>query len=155
MREARERSLAYAASNNKLPFYFIYSIPGAQTTTKCGLPSNSQCGVFMVDANVMKEYADGMHGKRASRDDLLSNSNPFHCMFCCPLGPGGGYFDGYFRQAAQGRTARPNDALPYYVRSLLIGDGDRPREDDRKQVHNGEERSRFRAVGVYDLRNDA
>lgn len=147
--------LAYAATHNRLPFYFIYSVPGPQTTTMCRLPSHSDCGVFMADANVMKQFADGKHGKRASRDDLLSKSNPFHCMFCCPLGPRGSYFNEYFRHAAQDATARSNEVIPEYVRSLLAEDSDRLRDDGQARTLNNEEWSRFRAVGVYDLRNDA
>lgn len=144
--------LAYAATHNRLPFYFIYSVPGPKTTTMCSLLPHRDCGVFMADANVMKQFADGKHGKRASRDDLLSNSNPFHCMFCCPLGPDGTYFDRYFREAAQGASARLNEALPGYVRNLLVEGSDRLRDAGQARILN-EGWSRFRAVGVYDLRN--
>jgi hypothetical protein len=145
--------LSYAAANNKLPFYFIYTIPASQTSTMCGLRSNSDCGVFMADARIMQEFADGKRGKRASRDDLISTSNPFHCMFCCPLGSDG-YFDGYFPGTGQNAANRSNDALPHYVRELLGERTDQPKAQSQDRVVNNEGWSRFRAVGVYDLRND-
>ena len=145
--------LNYATTNNKLPFYFIYSIPESQTNTMCGKPINADCGVFMADAKVMEQFADGKHGKRASRDDLPSKSNPFHCMFCCPLGPDGRYFDTYFPGTSQGTTSQTNEALPQYVKQLLVGRSDQSRNDGLEQAVHNEGWNRFRAVGVYDLRD--
>ncbi len=147
--------LSYAASNNKLPFYFIYSAPDSTTSTMCGLPGTGKCGVFMAYAKVMEQFADGKHGKHASRDDLLSKSNPFHCMFCCPLGSSDGYFDTYFQGASRGGNRRPNDALPQYVKDLLVAPREESRENVAHQDQSNREWARFRAVGVYDLRTDA
>ena len=147
--------LAYAALSNKLPFYFIYSAPNTITSTMCGLPHPGQGGVFMADAKVMEEFADGKHGKRASRDDLLLRSNPFHCMFCCPLGPGESYFEAYFRRGGREVVSRPNDELPKYARELLLAPSERPSDEATIRDPSNREWARFRAVGVYDLCTDA
>ena len=146
--------LAYAASTKKLPFYFIYSAPDSSTSTMCGLPDIGKCGVFMADAKVMEKFADGKHGKRVSRDDLLSKSNPFHCMFCCPLGPGDKYFEVYFRRGSREAVSRPNDSLPQYVQELLLDRSEHPTYEAPLQDLSNREWARFRAVGVYDLRTE-
>jgi hypothetical protein len=147
--------LSYAAQNNKLPFYFIYSAPGLQTKTICGLQCHGESGVFMADANTMKEFADGEHGKSISRDDLLSKSDPFHCMFCSRLFPIDRYLHQFFSESALSAAHQPNTSLPKYVQDLLSREGEQPTSDDQKQVISREGWRRFRAVGVYDLRRDA
>ena len=147
--------LAYAASTKKLPFYFIYSAPSSSTSTMCSLPDTGKCGVFMADAKVMERFADGKYGKRASRDDLLSKSNPFHCMFCCPLGPGENYFEAYFRRASHEAVSQPNNALPQYVQELMLAPREQRSDEKTIQDLSNREWVRFRAVGVYDLRSDA
>ena len=85
-----DKLLAYAKSRGSSPFYFIYTRPEATTIPMCNgrsghTPLVEDGAIFMADAHVMEEYADGKHGKRVSRDQLLRATNPFHCMFCCPL----------------------------------------------------------------------
>lgn len=145
--------LSYAKSNAKLPFYFIYSIPGQGASLLCNNGAHDGA-VFMADANVMEEFADGKHGKRVSRDDLLAKSNPFHCLFCCPLGPTGGYLRTYFPEAAAMGVERPNEELPVYVRRILDGETRIAAHRDGQRPSN-EGWDHFKAVGVYDLRNDA
>lgn len=147
--------LSYAASTKKLPFYFIYSAPGSSTSTMCGMPDTGKCGIFMADAKVMEKFADGKHGKRVSRDDILSKSNPFHCMFCCPLGPGDKYFEAYFRRGRSEAVSQPNDALPQYVQELMLAPSEQPLNEKVIRDLSNREWVRFRAVGVYDLRADA
>ena len=149
--------LAYSTANNRLPFYFIYSVGGAPSTTMCGPSNTVDSVVFMADARVMEEFADGKRGKRASRDDLIRASNPFHCMFCCPLAKDGSYFQGYFPAARPGASSRSNEELPQYVKDLLITSRDQVSNLDRPSVAPSERGnwSAFRAVGVYDMRDDA
>jgi hypothetical protein len=76
--------LSYASSTNRIPFYFIYSIPPSTSGTMCPGKAGALGAVFMGHARRFDEYADGKHGKRITRDQLLRITNPFHCMFCCP-----------------------------------------------------------------------
>lgn len=147
--------LNYSAANNKLPFYFLYSIPKSTSKFMCGGRPNPDGGVFMADASRIEEFADGKHGKRISRDHLLAASNPFHCIFCCPLGPGGRYFANYFRASSSNNPEQPNDQLPNYVTKLLaFGETEQAASSNEPGASN-EGWSRFKAVGVYDMRNDA
>jgi hypothetical protein len=147
--------LSYALANKKIPFYFIYSIPQVSSSFMCGASGSPDCGVFMADAKVMEEFADGKRGKRVSRDDILAASNPFHCMFCCPLGPGGRYFKGYFPSLPSDESVQPNERLPGYVTHLLETDERDHNAIAREQVVSNEGWNRFNAVGVYDMRDDA
>lgn len=154
-----DKLLSYAKSRGSSPFYFIYTLPEATTISMCGgrygLVSKADDGaVFMADAHVMENYANGKHGKRISRDQLLSVANPFHCMFCCPLAGSEAYFNHYF-PVASGLPPRRKVEVPSYVRRLLDSAKDsnpkhvalEPAERDGLQA--------FRIVGVYDMRNDS
>lgn len=146
--------LAYAKANGRLPFYFIYSLPETTTKSMCRGPEKSQSAIFMADAFKMEEYADGKHGKRISRDELLKSANPFHCIFCCPLIATQEYFRCYFPTPEIAQVSE-NEALPSYVKRLLaireeVGvQGSLSDRDEYDQV------KAFRAVGVYDMRGDA
>lgn len=144
--------LTYAASKGHLPFYFIYSAPDSTFTTLCSAGSTDG-GIFMADAKVMEQFADGKRGKRISRDELLAECNPFHCLFCCPLGATEKYLQKYFAESARSAPARTNDELPQYVQSLLLGKTVQKSSHDINS-HNNDGWERFKAVGVYDLRND-
>jgi hypothetical protein len=146
--------LTYSAANNKLPFYFIYTIAGVQTTTMCGRSNTVDSAIFMTDARVIRAFADGKKGKRASRDDLVRAGNPFHCMFCCPLAKDGSYFQNYFSASSSDASPRSNELLPNYVRELLAAGRDQPDRLGRsaEPTTNREGWNAFRAVGVYDLR---
>ncbi len=146
--------LNYASTSNKLPFYFICSIPEASSSFMCSAAGNPDCGVFMADARVMEEFADGKRGKRVSRDDILAASNPFHGMFCCPLGPAGSYFKGYFPSLPFGESVQSNERLPSYVTRLLNTDRRSYDAIKQEQVASNEGWNRFNAVGVYDMRGD-
>jgi hypothetical protein len=145
--------LSYSKINNKRPFYFIYSAPELTSSTLCAA-KRVEGGIFMADAKVMEKFADGKHGKRVSRDDLLAKSNPFHCIFCCPMGSIDKYLNSYFPENEGDSKELPNDALPNYVIKLLNEEGSEQVKKTRGNIKNrGWER--FKAVGVYDLRNDA
>lgn len=145
----------YARTKRRLPFYFFYSMSDAKTETMCGAHDLSDTAVFMADAHSVKEFADGVHGKRISKNELLGASNPFHCMFCCPLTQSGDYFKQYFSRSGAGTTPSDNDAIPDYVTLLLSG---RLSELGTQQVSALIERNElrmFRTVGVYDMRDRA
>jgi hypothetical protein len=151
--------LAYAAANKKLPFYLIYSVPATQSTTMCGLAATIDSGIFMADAKVMEQFADGKRGKRASRDNILEASNPFHCMFCCPLSQSGrdpaSYFISYFSESAAENPELSNEKLPGYVKILLQHPDDVSTLDTKREAPSRDGWTAFSTVGVYDLRHDA
>lgn len=151
-----DKLLDYARTQGRLPFYFIYTLPQATTKPKCngknGLARPVEDGaIFMAHAHVMEQFADGKHGKRVSRDKLLAASNPFHCMFCCPVAGTRFYFDRHFANVA-GQVAEKKVELPSYARRLL----DAARNSDGRWVElepsEREQLRAFRAVGVYDMR---
>lgn len=153
-----DKLLAYANSRGKSPFYFIYTLPQATTHPMCngrnGLaPPVDDGAIFMADALVMEEYADGKHGKRVSRDQILGASNPFHCMFCCPLARSHDYFRHYFPSVA-GRAPEGNADLPPYARRLLLAAQNSDRPEVVLEPAEREQLRAFRAVGVYDMRDD-
>ena len=149
--------LAYSASTNKLPFYFIYTSPGANTSTMCGRTNTVDSAVFMADARIMEEFADGKRGKRPSRDDMILASNPFYCMFCCPLTKDGSYFENYFSRSGTAELQASNEVLPGYVQKLLAESSADLRSQEARTSYgrDNEGWSAFHAVGVYDLRRDA
>lgn len=154
-----DKLLSYAKSRGSLPFYFIYTLPEVTTIPMCSgrnglIPHAEDGAVFMADAHVMEDYANGKHGKRISRDQLLSAANPFHCIFCCPLAGSDAYFDHYF-PSALGRTPRRGGELPSYVRRLLDSAKDSNPQHVTLEPDEREGLRAFRVVGVYDMRNDS
>lgn len=144
--------LAYAKAQKKLPFYALYSIPDSNTQTMCGAGDVSDTTIFMADAHTIKAFADGKHGKRVSRNKLLKATNPFHCMFCCPLTQSGDYFTSYFSAMTEGAEAHDNETLPHYVNMLLSGRMLELGEEETLAVINQNELRTFRTIGVYDMR---
>jgi hypothetical protein len=145
--------LSYAKTHNKLPFYAFYSIPDSNTQTMCYAGNVSDTAIFIADAHKVKAFADGKHGNRVSKYALLKATNPFHCMFCCPLTLSGYYFTSYFSELTEGAEARDNEKLPNYVSMLLDGRILELSEDEMLSVINQNELRVFRAVGVYDMRD--
>lgn len=143
--------LSYAKANDRLPFYAFYSIPDAGTQAMCKY-GNSDTAVFMTDANKVKEFADGKYGKQVSKNKLLEISNPFHCMFCCPLiRKNMLYFKYYFSSQFSETIPRDNEQLPKYVSMLLDG---RISKNETLNVIKRNELRVFRVVGTYDMRDD-
>ncbi|KIQ54175.1 hypothetical protein SY28_09940 [Meiothermus taiwanensis] len=138
--------LAYSRQNGRLPLYFIYTL---SSSTICPL-SVADGAIYVADALVMEEFADGKRGKRVSLDKLLKEAKPFHCMFCCLLGTQG-YFEEYFHRAYN-IYIEGEAELPSYARRLL----DSSKNQDGQGVSlEPEERVRLRAfrfVAVYDMR---
>lgn len=151
-RKQMDTLLNYASSNGKLPFYVIYTIPEANTRTLCGKGSTDG-SVFMADANIIDKFANRGKGERVSRDALIAKSNPFHCMFCCPIGNIHDYFSAYFPNSTSKKGGRSNDEIPKYVRRILSDRKETLKVEKRRSLNN-EGWERFKAVGVYDLRDD-
>ena len=145
--------LAYAKAKKRLPFYVIYSVPDPDTKTMC-CGKDTDTAIFMSDANTIKNFADGKYGKRVSKNKLLKETNPFHCIFCCPLSQDGDYFTSYFSALTEGAEAEPrdNEELPNYVSMLLNGRTLELGKEETLAFINQNELSKFRTVGVYDMR---
>ncbi|WP_131038242.1 DUF6615 family protein [Pseudomonas jilinensis] len=138
----------YAASRSLLPFYAIYSTNAGGAKALCGgrrLQRNA--GVFMLPASDAKAFGDTKFGKRLGLQTILNKSNPFHCIFCCPLTRSGKYFSHYFDTELDG-VVRDSEELPPYVQALLHSENPSDRESWP------EECSRIKAIGVYDLREE-
>lgn len=146
--------LAYASANAKLPFYAFYSTSDAGTKCMCRVCDPSDTAIFMADAYTVKAFADGSYGKRISKNRILEKSNPFHCIFCCPLARSDEYFQQYFTSLPGGAKPRRNEQLPRYVTLMLDG---RRLDLDEQEVLKAIDQSElrvFRLVGVYDMRNN-
>ena len=136
--------LSYASARQVGPFYAIYTTH-VGTQLMCGAGQSQNTGIYMIDAFTAKRFADGQYGKRVSLDSILERSNPFHCMFCCPLRASNGYLGRYFN--LDHRVVRERIALPRYVEALL-SDGARA-ADDGPTLDRELPSTRF--IGVYDL----
>ncbi|MDI4637517.1 DUF6615 family protein [Halomonas sp. BMC7] len=138
----------YAASRSLLPFYAIYSTNAGGAKALCaGRRLQSNAGVFMLPASDAKAFGDTKFGKRLGLQTILNKSNPFHCIFCCPLTRSGKYFSHYFDTELD-VIARDSEELPPYVQALLHSENPSDRESWP------EECSRIKAIGVYDLREE-
>ena len=146
--------LTYAKAKGRRPFYFIYTLPEATTKSMYHRSDDSQSAIYMASAQIMEEFADGKHGKRVTRDRLLQSANPFHCIFCCPIGATQGYFRHYFPDSGDGQLPA-NDELPGYVKRLLATGRDVGVQGLTSDGDEYEQLKSFRAVGVYDMRDDA
>jgi len=143
--------LSHAKSRKLAPFYAIYTADSSATPLCRGGKADRGSGVYMIDADTIKTFADRTRGRKISLADILARSNPFHCMFCCPLGPTGSYFSEYFDPNRAENALRNRDELPGYVKQIIstetavADDGTvvTPRIDgDLPPV---------RVIGVYDL----
>lgn len=124
--------ISYATTNKKLPFYMFYAIPNQTTKTLCQGDICTQkkneecCCLFLSDANEVKKIANNCITSKSKvfKNDLLAISNPFICLFCCPLvcKSNDGIFD-YFRHYYKNKAFEDciveNQKLPEYVRLIL------------------------------------
>lgn len=145
--------IAYANSKKRLPFYVIYSVPDSHTKTMCrDKEESADTAIFMTDAHTIKKFADGQYGNRISKNKLLKATNPFHCIICCPLIQHNYYFARYFSALAEGAEPQGNEGLPNYVSMLLNSNELELEKDKTLSLIRENELSKFRVVGVYDLR---
>lgn len=143
--------ISCATKNKKLPFYMIYSLPDSDTKTMCN-NQEVDTALFMVDAHTIKEIADGKLGRRISKNELLKHSNPFHCLFCCPLTRLDDYFTHYFPISTKEGEKKNNETLPNYVSMILDGSIRELSQEKTIEVINQNELRSFRTIGVYDCR---
>jgi hypothetical protein len=148
-----KKLLNYARSKGRLPFYAFYSIPDDTTQVMCAANQAYESGVFMMDAFTAKAFADRKHGSKVSKNKLLSATNPFHCMFCCPLMRHGKYFIRYFRHIAEHLDIVVDHGIPNYVSLLLTGQLREMGREEMLAVVRQNELTVYRVVGVYDMRD--
>lgn len=97
--------ISYATVNKKIPFYMFYAIPDGSTQTMCG---GSICGIdgkldtcclFLSDALEIQKMANNCinSSSKVSKNNILAKSNPFICLFCCPLTLHENNIDDYFK----------------------------------------------------------
>jgi hypothetical protein len=86
-----EKLLDDARRKNSLPFYSLYHSPDGIPRVLCGgmRDAGQGQGVFLAGAvNLYNAYIVGGRS-RVEAEDLLSRSNPLHCLVCCQkVGPG-------------------------------------------------------------------
>lgn len=146
--------LSYSRKEKRMPFYAFYSLPDAKTQVMCAGNDASSSGVFIADAYTVKEFADGKNGTRVSKNKLLASSNPFHCIFCCPLSQKGAYFEHYFKKIREFASpdSGENETEPEYVSLMLSGRWREMGREDILGVIDRNDLSTYRNVGVYDMR---
>lgn len=143
--------LSYATANKLLPFYAIYTA-GGTAEPLCAGRSDPETGVYMIDALTIKDFADAKHGRKLPLSALIARSNPFHCMFCCPLGPEKHYFSSYFNVDASGGAIRSFQKLPGYVQNILSMPQDSLEHPEQAKWGQKDHLPPVRAIGVYDFR---
>jgi hypothetical protein len=84
---------------------------------------------------------------------MLKRSNPFHCMFCCPMSINGGYFQKYFRSQADSSVTRKHEEKPNYALQLLYSREQQGENVSLSREALPEDFPSVRAVGIYDLRD--
>jgi hypothetical protein len=107
----------------------------------------------MIDAQEIKKFADRAHGQKVALAALLRRSNPFHCMFCCPMSINVGYFQKYFRSQVDSSVTRKYEEMPSYALRLLNSRDQRNENQSISQEALSEDFPPVRAVGIYDLRS--
>jgi hypothetical protein len=142
--------LAYAASRALLPFYAIYTAT-ASAHPLCRGIADLDSGVYMIDASTIKTFADGVHGRKVSLGSIISRSNPFHCMFCCPMGVDDHYFSEYFNAQATGLAGRSRESLPTYASQILSAQATLADNGALEEQQIDGELPPVRVIGVYDL----
>jgi len=139
--------LSYAQSNKRIPFYAFYTCEQPDSSILCQQKNSDPCGIYISHAKTVEKFANKKPGSRVSRDKLIESSNPFHCLFCCPLGIAK-HMSHYYRLTKDQFT---NIDTPEYVQYLA---DTHPLERDSGLVYDYIETynlNRFRHIAVYEL----
>jgi hypothetical protein len=145
--------LKYARSTKRMPFYVLYAVPDHTGGPGCNCTSATDGGVFVVEARVIADFANGVHGKRVAKGDLLAASQPFYCWCCCSSSLITSYLNGGTKFFAPELRSIPTAELPPYAR-VALG------ESGRLLQTMDAESERFdwppvRRVATYDLRAES
>ncbi len=79
-----ERLLDDSSNDGLASFYSFYSSKSSSTFNMCGGPNSGQ-GVFLAEANKLREEIILQPRKKLTADDILKLTNPISCLFCCPI----------------------------------------------------------------------
>lgn len=141
----------YARSSKKLPFYLLYAQPNISTQTICPINEIKNTALFMTDAFTIDKFTVDFKNRSLSKNRILKESNPFHCLFCCPRGQKslGDYLKVYFPSLTQQELLFENNEIPNYVE--MIANNELQNIED---VIIENELTRFRNIGVLDLRKE-
>lgn len=151
-----ELLLEYAKKNNRLPFYLIYSIPDRKTEVMCPKkeinPHNDQISLFLADAYDLKEISDNCKNIKTSKNSILKHSNPFFCLFCCPLSENlPKYFSRYYpeigKSCVENGYIYNDNNIPHYVRLLI--------ENSLSEINKEEAKSYIKEFPLEHIRNIA
>lgn len=147
--------LAYAKCNSRLPFYIFYSIPNDKTELMCewnySLKNNA---LFLADAYKVQNIVSSFSRKPLSKNQILSKTIPFYCLFCCELIMNSyiEFFSKYFSNIISNfdnlNINYNKENLPEYVKLLLNNE-----LTDKRALELIEEYKLniYRHVAVYDL----
>jgi hypothetical protein len=74
-----------SAANGAASFYVFYSIEDAKYAGCKEFSSYSNAGIFLAEANCLRNEVILKGRKILLPKDLLSYANPIFCLFCCPI----------------------------------------------------------------------
>jgi hypothetical protein len=140
----------YAKSKNKLPFYLFYSPADSGTQTKCPQNNILKSALFMTDAYSVDNLIANFKRKYLSKNRILNETNPFHCLFCCPLIDNSFsiYFNKYFPNLSENHSF-DNTEIPNYVNAIANNE-----IEDVTGLIEQNNLFVYRNIGVLDLRNE-
>ncbi len=142
--------IKYAKSKNKLPFYLFYSPADKGTLTKCPQNKILNSALFMTDAYSVDKLTVSFKGKKLSKNRILNETNPFHCLFCCPLIDDSfpTYFTDYFPNLSENHSFDSNE-IPNYVNAIANNE-----IQDVEDLIEQNNLTVYRNIGVLDLRKE-
>jgi hypothetical protein len=144
--------LDYATKNNRLPLYIFYT--ASNSKTKC-IGDTLDTSLFIASAHTVKTFANKPKGETISKRNILEKCNPFHCIFCCPIGSISEYFKVYFPSLINSDNIDGNEPIPEYVNMLLTGDFTEVANQSNLRVIEQNNLKVFRFVSVYDMRENS
>jgi hypothetical protein len=143
--------IKFAKSKNRLPFYILYTQPNNATITQCPMNKIEKTALFMTDAHTIDSFTSVYKNRPLSKNKILEKTNPFHCMFCCPLAIDDfkQYFKNYFPNIDENAELFSED-IPNYVN--MIANNEFQNIDE---VISQNELFVYRNIGVLDLRKES
>jgi hypothetical protein len=153
--------LSYAKSKDYIPFYFIYTVPECGTTVLCcedSLAINHDTGIYIASAYAIEGLANKLKGKRLSRDRILKESSPLHCLFCCPLEIRKVFTRlcspeviNFYEEYA---TKFNGDNMPEYVRYLVSNQAAELEDRRLHRIIVESDLKKYRYVATFDMRDE-
>jgi len=166
-----EKLIRDAEKENFIPLYALYSAANTTPEVICGGQHNSadQQGIFISSAQLLfDEYIKNGKSK-VKESDILSHSNPLHCMACCSMyslhdgNPSAlsfyAYIKNYYGRSLQNDNQRLNNQrlgwyehknIPLYVKNLLKPENSEI--PDWWEEQSRHELDGFNSLAILDLR---